>query len=378
MELLQSRDHHVHELLLLQWSWRQHNVLVKGIWAYRQFRARRALTLFIGTILRTRRVLLLYKVCGTIQWFYLENQKGAIVVQSLWYYSMVLLWEPEGCYCCTKSVVLFNGIILRTRRVLLLYKVCGTIQWYHFENQKGAIVVQSLWYYSMVSFWETEGCYCCTKSVVLFNGSILRTRRVLLLYKVCGTIQWYYFENQKGAIVVQSLWYYSMVLFWEPEGCYCCTKSVVLFNGIILRTRRVLLLYKVCGTIQWYYFENQKGAIVVQSLWYYFHNQKGAIVVQSLWYYSMVLFWEPEGCYCCTKSVVLFTGTILRTRRVLLLYKVCGTIFNGTILRTRRVLLLYKVCGTIQWYYFENQKGAIVVQSLWWYHPSGSQRNINE
>ena len=247
------------------------------------------------------KVLLLYKVCGTIQWYYFENQKGAIVVQSLWYYSMVLFWEPEGCYCCTKSVVLFNGN--------------------YFENQKGAIVVQSLWYYSMVLFWEPEGCYCCTKSVVLFNGTILRTRRVLLLYKVCGTIQWYYFENQKGAIVVQSLWYYSMVLFWEPEGCYCCTKSVVLFNGT------------------------------------YFENQKGAIVVQSLWYYSMVLFWEPEGCYCCTKSVVLF---------------------NGTILRTRRVLLLYKVCGTIQWYYFENQKGAIVVQSLWWYHPSGSQRSIVE
>ena len=70
------------------------------------------------------------------------------------------------------------------------------------ENQKGVTAV------SVMFCWEPEGRYCCS---------------VMLCWEPEGR-------------------YCCSVMFcWEPEGRYCC------FSDVLLRTRRVLSLYKVYG-----------------------------------------------------------------------------------------------------------------------------------
>ena len=63
------------------------------------------------------------------------------------------------------------------------------------------------------------------------------------------------------------------------------------------------------------------------------------------YHYPMMFCWEQEGCYCCAKSMAIAPFWFsMRTRRVLLLYKVNGDsallVLNGTLLNSDNALLV--------------------------------------
>ena len=112
----------------------------------------------------------------------------------------MFLWKSEGRYQCTKSILWASskGCILSVEN----QKGVNAVQWCSFDNQKGAITVQSI-------FGPTiKGCILSVES-----------------QKGVNAFQWCSFENQKGTITVQNL-------FCElaAKDAYC--QSVEMQKGV--------------------------------------------------------------------------------------------------------------------------------------------------
>ena len=92
--------------------------------------------------------------------------------------------------------------------------------------------------------------------------------------------------------------------------------------------------------------ENQKGINAFQEC--SIENQKGAIIVQSLWqvYGKKNENKKKKSNLRARRALMLFTDVPLRTRRALSLYKVYGNsallVLNGTSLNSDNTLLAVK------------------------------------
>jgi len=170
--------------------------LRKASYIHFQLRARRA----FSKTFRTGRLLSVSKIYGI----------SALLILSIRYWvstPCMVGWELKGNHCCTKcgisallilcqwywvSTTLYDWF--RARRELLLYKVYGI---------SALLVLSQQWRVltPYMASWESEGSYCCTKSMAL-APFWLSTNDIECLQL---HIHVYSVESQKEAIAVQSL-----------------------------------------------------------------------------------------------------------------------------------------------------------------------------